>query len=114
MVFSLMISGVVGQLGFPGVVGVSSGCGEAASSAVLRAHSTACLSGEDCVGVLGEPCGVKVGDMASSSIRVACSILCSRERDEVDSIVDRSNGQSPVRSGHWLVIVLIYTDRIGV
>ena len=51
-----------------GVVGVGSICGVAASSATLNARSTACLSGESCVGVCGEPCGVKVGDTASSSI----------------------------------------------
>ena len=34
---------------------------------------------------------MKVGDTASSNILVAHSILCSRERDEVDSIVDKSS-----------------------
>ena len=67
-----------------GVVGASSIRGVAASSATLNARSTACLSGESRVGVCGEPCGVKVGDTASSSIRVARSTLCSIERDEVD------------------------------
>ena len=89
MVLPIMISGMVGQLGLSGIIGVDSGRGEAALSATLRAHSTTCLSGEDCVSVCGEPCGVKVGDTASSSILVACSTLCSRERDEVDSIVDK-------------------------
>ena len=70
--------------GLSGVVGVGSIRGVAASSATLNARSTACLSGESCVGVCGEPCGVKVGDTASSSIRVARSTLCSMERDEVD------------------------------
>ena len=66
------------------VVVVGSIHGVAASSATLNARSTACLSGESCVSVCGEPCDVKVGDTASSSIRVACSTLCSMERDEVD------------------------------
>ena len=67
-----------------GVTGVGSICGAAASSAICNARSTACLSRESCVGVCGESCGVKVGDTASSSIRVARSTLCSMERDEVD------------------------------
>ena len=66
------------------VVGSGSIGGAAVSSATFNARSTACLSGESCVGVCGEPCGVKVGDTASSSIRVARSTLCSMERDEVD------------------------------
>ena len=70
--------------GFSVVVDSGSICGAAASSATLSARSTACLSGERCVGVRGEPCGVKVGDTASSSIRVARSTLCSMERDEVN------------------------------
>ena len=77
------------------IVGSGSVCGVAASSATFNARSTACLSGESCVGVRGEPWGVKVGDTASSSIRVARSILCSIERDEVDWIVDRSSGLGP-------------------
>ena len=92
-----MVSLTVGSSGwsnFSGVVNVGSIRGTAASSATLNARSTACLSGENCVGVCGEPCGVKVGDTASSSIRVACSTLCSVERDEVDWIVDRSSGLS--------------------
>ena len=66
------------------VTSVGSIRGVAASSATFNARSTACLSRESCVGVCGEPCGVKVGDTASSSIRVARSTLCSMERDEVD------------------------------
>ena len=84
MVFPFVITGSPGQSGLSGVVDVGSICGVAASSATLRAHSTACLSGESCVGVCGEFCGVKVGDTASSSIQVARSTLCSIERDEVD------------------------------
>jgi hypothetical protein len=68
VVLPIMMSGTVGQFGLSGVVGVGSICGVAASSAILRARSTACLSSEDCVRVCGEPCGVKVGDTASSSI----------------------------------------------
>ena len=98
MVFPFVMSGTSGQLGLSGVVGVGSIYGVAASSATLRAHSTACLSGEDCVSVCGEPCGVKVGDTASSNIRVARSTLCSMERDEVNWIVDRSSGLSPTKS----------------
>jgi hypothetical protein len=113
VVLPFMMLGIVGQLGSFGIVGVGLIRGEAASSATLRARSTTCLSGEDCVGVCGEPCGVKVGDTASSSIRVAHSTLCSRERDEVDSIIDKSNGRSPVRSGCQSVIVTIYVDHIG-
>ena len=116
MVFPFVILGIVGQLGCSGVIGIGLFCGEAASSATLRACSTACLSGDDHVGmfgVFGEPCGVKVGDTASSSILVARSTLCSRERDEVNSIVDKSNGRSPVRSGHRSVIIAIYTDCVG-
>jgi hypothetical protein len=82
-----MVSLMVGSSGwsnFSGVVDVGSIRGVAASSATLNACSTTCLSGESCVGVCGEPCGVKVGDTASSSIRVARSTLCSIERDEVD------------------------------
>ena len=66
------------------IVDTGSICGVAASSATLNARSTACLSGESCVGVCGEPRGMKVGDTASSSIWVAHSTLCSMERDEVD------------------------------
>ena len=66
------------------VVDVGSVRGSAASSATFNARSTACLSRESCVGVCGEPCGVKVGDTALSSIRVARSTLCSMERDEAD------------------------------
>ena len=81
--FPLMV-GSSGWSGLSGVVDFGSICGVAASLATLSARSTACLSGESCVGVCGEPCSVKVGDTASSSIRVACSTLCSMERDEVD------------------------------
>ena len=66
------------------VVDVDSIRGAAASLATFNAHSTTCWSRESCIGVCGEPCGVKVGDTASSSIRVARSTLCSIERDEVD------------------------------
>ena len=103
--------GSSGRSGLSSVVDVGSIRGVAASSATLNAHSTACLSGESCVGVCGEPCGVKVGDIALSSIRVARSTLCSIERDEVDWIVDRSNGLSPVKPHHWSVIVAIDANR---
>ena len=96
-----------------GVVGVGSIRGVAASSATLIAHSTACLSGESCIGVCGEPCGVKVGDTASSSIRVARSTLCSIERDEVDWIVDRSSGLGLAEPRRGSVIVAIGVDRFG-
>ena len=95
------------------VVGVGSIHGVAASSATLNARSTACLSGESCVGVCGEPRGVKVGDTASSNIRVARSTLCSVERDEVDWIVDRSNGLGPTKPRRWSVIVAISVNRFG-
>jgi hypothetical protein len=97
--------------GLSGAVVVDSTCGVAASSATLNARSTTCLSGESCVDVCGEPCGVKVGDTASSNIRVARSTLCSIERDEVDWIVDRSSGSSPAKPCHWSVIVVIDVDR---
>jgi hypothetical protein len=90
----IIISSGVGQLR-PSVVvhvDIGSGCGEAASSATQSARSTAVLSGKDRVGVLREFRGVKVGDTASSSIWVAHLTLCSRERDEVNWIVDRSSG----------------------
>ena len=93
------------------VVNVGSICGAAASSATFNARSTACLSRESCVGVCGEPCGVKVGDTASSSIRVARSTLCSMVRDEVDWIVDRSSGLGPAKPRRWSVIVAIGADR---
>ena len=112
MVFPFVISGTAGQLCFSSVIGVGLVCGVAALSATLRACSTACLSGEECVGVCGKPCGVKVGDTASSSIRVARLILCSRERGEVNSTIDKSNGRSPVRSGRWLVIAAICSDCV--
>ena len=105
--------GSSGWSGFSIVVGFGSIGGVAASSATLNARSTACLSGESCVGVCGEPCGVKVGDTASSSIRVARSTLCSMERDEVDWIVDRSSGLGPAKPCRWLVIVAIGADRLG-
>ena len=107
---------MIGSSGWSGssvVVGFGSICGVAASSATLNARSTACLSGESCVGVCGEPCGVKVGDTASSSIRVARSTLCSMERDEVDWIVDRSSGLGPAEPRHRSVIVAISADRFG-
>ena len=84
MVFSFAIMGSSGWSGLSGIVGVGSIRGVATSSATLRAHSTACLSSKSCVSVCGEPCGVKVEDTASSSIRVTHSTLCSMERDEVD------------------------------
>ena len=77
------------------------------------ARSTTCLSGESCVGVCGELRDVKVGDTASSSIRVACSTLCSVERDEVDWIIDRSSGSSPAEPRRWSFIVAIDVDRFG-
>ena len=95
------------------VVGVGLTEGVAASSATLNARSTACLSGESCVGVCGEPRGVKVGDTASSSIWVARSTLCSMERDEVDWIVDKSSGLGPTKLRRWSVIVAISVDRFG-
>jgi hypothetical protein len=97
----------------PSVVDVGSMCGVAASSATFNARSTACLSGESCVGVCGEPCGVKVGDTASSSIRVARSTLCSMVRDEVDWIVDKSSGLGPTKLRRRSVIVAIGVDRFG-
>ena len=112
MVLPIMISSTVGQFSLSDVISVGSVCGVAASSATLRAHSTTCWSGEDCVGVCGEPCGVKVGDTASSSIQVAHSTLCLRERDKVNSITDKSSGRSPTRSGCRSVIVVIYADRV--
>ena len=99
--------------GFFDVVDVGSTGGVAASSAAFNARSTACLSGESCVGVCGEPCGVKVGDTASSSIRVARSALCSMERDEVDWIIDRSSRLGPAKPRRWSVMVAI-VDRFGV
>ena len=112
MAFSIV--GSSGRFGLSGVVVVDSICGLAASSATFNALSTACRSGESCVGVCGEPCGVKVGDTASSSIRVACSTLCSMERDEVDWIVDRSSGLGPAELRRWSVIVAIGVDRFEV
>ena len=56
---------------------------------------------------------MKVGDTASSSIRVARSTLCSMERDEVDWIVDRSSGLGPAEPRRWSVIVAIGVDRFG-
>ena len=84
MVFSFVMVASSGQSHLSGIVGVNSICRVVISFATLRAHSTACLSGESCVGVCGEFCGVKVGDTTSSSIRVARSTLCFIERDEVD------------------------------
>ena len=95
------------------VVSVDSGRGVAASSATFSARSTARWSGESCIGVCGEPCGVKVGDTASSNILVARSTLCSMERDEVDWIVDRSSGLGPAEPRCWSVIVAIGVDRFG-
>ena len=100
-----------GSSGFSVVVDFGSLCGAAASSASFSARSTACLSGESCVGVCGEPCGVKVGDTASSSIRVAHSTLCSMVRDEVDWTIDRSSGLGPTKLRRCSVIVAIGSDR---
>ena len=97
MVLLLSASGIIG---LSGVVGVGSGHREAASSAAFNACSTACFSRESYVGVCGDPRGVKVGDTASSSIRMVCSILCSRERDEVDWIIDKSSGSSLTKPRH--------------
>ena len=94
-----------------GVVGVGLIRGVAASSTTFNARSTACLSGESCVGVCGEPCGMKVGDTASSSIRVARSTLCSMERDGVDWIVDRSSGLGPTKPRRRSVIIAIGSNR---
>ena len=99
-----LMTGSSGWSGLSVIAGFGSICGVAASSATLNARSTACLSGESCVGVCGEPCGVKVGDTASSSIRVARSTLCSMERDEVDWTVDRSSGLGPAKPCRWSVI----------
>ena len=101
------------SFGLSGVVSVGLGQEVAVSSATFNACSTACLSGESCVGACGEPCGVKVGDTASSSIWVAHSTLCSMERDEVDWVVDRSSGLSPAKPRRWSVIVAISVDRFG-
>ena len=84
MVSCFVVVDSSGRAGLSSAVVVDSICKVAALSATLNARSTACLSGESCVGVRGEPCGVKVGDTASSNIRVACATLCSIERDEVD------------------------------
>ena len=113
MVSCLVMVGSSGWSDLSNAVVVDSARGVAASSATLNARSTASLSGESCVGVCGEPCGVEVGDTASSSIRVARSILCSMERDEVDWIVDRSSGPSPAKPRRWSVIVAIGADRFG-
>ena len=112
MVSSLMTDSS-GWSDFSSAVVVGSIHGLAASSAALNARSTARLSGEVCVGVCGEPCGMKVGDTASFNIWVARSTLCSTERDEVDWIVDRSNGSSPTKPRRWSVIVTIDADRFG-
>ena len=111
-----MVFLMVGSSGWSnpsGVVVTGSFRGAAASPATLNACSTACLSGEICVGVCGEPCGVKVGDTASSSIRVARSTLCSIERGEVDWMVDRSSGLGPAKPRCRSVIVAIGVDRFG-
>ena len=102
-----------GWSGLSGVVVFGSIRGVAASSATFSTHSTACLSGESYVGVCGEPWGVKVGDTASSSIRVARSTLCSMERDEVDWIVNRSSRLSLTKPRRWSVIVAIGANRFG-
>ena len=111
MVSLFVMVGSSGWSGLSSIVDVGSARGAAASSATLNARSTACLSRESCVGVCGEPCGVKVGDTASSNIRVAHSTLCSMERDEVDWIVGKSSGPSPAKLHRWSVIVAIGIDR---
>jgi hypothetical protein len=111
LLVAVLTSGSSERSALSGVVGVGSSCGVAASSATFNARSIACLSGESCVGVRGEPCGVNVGDTASSSIRVARSTLCSMVRDEVDWIVDRSSGLGPAKPRRWSVIVAIGVDR---
>ena len=113
MVSCSMTVGSSGWSDLSSAVVVGSIRGLAVSSATLNARATACLSGESCVGVCGEPCGVKVGDTASSSIRVARSTLCLMERDEVDWIVDRSSRPSPAKPRRWSVIVAIGADRFG-
>ena len=112
MVSLSMMVGFSGWSGLSSIVDVGSIRGVAALSAILNARSTACLSGESCVDVCGEPCGVKVGDTASSSIRVARSTLCSMERDEVDWIIDKSSGLSLAKLHHWSVIVTISANRV--
>ena len=111
MVSLVVVLGPSGSFGLSNVVTVGSGRGVATSSATFNARSTACLSGESCVDVCGEPCGVKVGDTALSSIRVAHSTLCLIERDGVDWIVDRSSRLSPAKPRRWSVIVAIGVDR---
>ena len=68
MVLPIVMSGAVGQLWLSVTVDICSICGEAALSATFNARSTAVWSREDWVRVFGEPCGVKVGDTALSSI----------------------------------------------
>ena len=111
---AFLMVGSSGWFGLSGIVKSGSIRGVAASSATRNARSTACLSGESCVGICGEPCGVKVGDTASSSIRVARSTLCSMERDEVDWMADRSSGLGPAKPRRRSVIVAIGVDRFGV
>ena len=113
LLVALPTVGSSGRSGSSDVANVSLTGGVAASSATFNAHSTACLSGEICVGVRGEPCGVKVGDTASLSIWVARSTLCSVVRDEVDWIVDKSSGLGPTKLRRWSVIVAIGVDRFG-
>ena len=113
MVSFFVMVGSSGWSDLSGVVDIGSIWGVAASSATLNARSTACLSRESDVGVCGESCGVKVGDTASSSIRVARSALCSMERDEVDWIANRSSGLGPTEPRRWSVIVTIGADRFG-
>ena len=110
---SFMMADSSGWSSLSNAVVVCSTHGLATSSATFNARLTACWSGEVCVGICGEPWGVKVGDTASSSIRVAHSTLCSMGRDEVDWIVDRSSGLSPAEPRRWLVIVMIGVDRFG-
>ena len=113
MVSFVVVLSSPGSFGLSNVFTVGSGWGVAASLATFNACLTACLNGESCVDVCGEPRGVKVGDTASSNIRVARSTLCSVERDEVDWIVNKSSGLSPAKPCRWSVIVAIGVDRFG-
>ena len=106
MVSLSVVAGSSGSFGLSSVVVVGSSRGVAALSATFNARLTACLSGESCVSICGKPCGVKVGDTASSSIRVARSTLYSMERDEVGWIADRSSGLSPAKPHCWSVMIL--------
>ena len=73
---------------FSNVVGVGSICGVLASLATLNARSTACLSGESCVGVCGEPC---CHDYDSSLGRFLSSFLLSLLYDTKANEYDTRN-----------------------